>query len=273
MLAVLDQHVKNKVYADSDQDDVTGRTITIPSPIWFNIPAPGLAPTTSLPRFTAFINAVPLQTSLRLFHLIFPQHSDYDYVKITDGTAGIDTRSSAISIWHFTNPNLRDNADRNRKSCVVVFIPPWLLGEEAMMDFAKSNSRSGLEYDPRVHGVTNYNKSAQTPTQPIPLSKHLWSYLHHLCHTMGTPRFILSTYQSWTFGSFSAGWTQSYVSPMFHAGGHHPTILGMMILWLGSSVGVQDSAELPEVRNDYFLTFFFFLCHILTIEIDSSLNL
>lgn len=246
-MLVLERHVETKIYADNDADPLTGLDITIPSPIWFNVPAANMAPITSAARFRSFVYSVLLQTSLRLFHLIFPHHSTYDIVRINQ--SGINTLNDQAGVYHFRDGTMQDVANRNRRGCVLIFIPPWLLTKDAIHAFAKRNTRSGVDYDRKTQGVSKATPllDINEPIRPISFNTFLWSYVHHTCATLGSSRFVISTYNNWVFGAFTAGWTQSYVSPVHTSSSHHPTILAMCLHWFGSAIGAPYGVILEEL--------------------------
>lgn len=229
----IEEHVPDRSLCLYDEDRKTGERFTVRSSHKFNVPELRLPAASDINRVCDWLDNFPLQTVQRVFHIMFPATKDWGFVTLDDHGRDDDN----FKKFHWTDVN-QDHPDIHDLSVTVACQPPWILSDESMWQFTRLKSLP------------------EGTTRPLRGKERLWGKLWDTCVHNQTPFFILTSYQQWTFGMFSRGWTTAFVSPVIDAQSRSPTVMHALLYWLGSALrapgGFVQPVEVAEPVHNIF---------------------
>ncbi|KAJ7057040.1 hypothetical protein C8F01DRAFT_341600 [Mycena amicta] len=234
----IDTYIPNTSLGVEDCDSATGEKLTIPCPPVFSVPFHDERRPTNLRRVTPWIDNLPLMTVQRIIHLLYPETRGWSF-DLKDG----EERDSTIFqhfMWTYTKGTIPDDqlGQIGRRSIVVAFQPPWVLSTADIYEFAKC--RSFPPYLGAGHAF------------PTELASHerSWAKIWDTCVSNHTPWFVLTSYNHWVFGVFSAAWTAAFVSEVCEFNSHSPTIVQWLIFWVASAMRLEGWQRIPKVCDE-----------------------
>ncbi|KAF8445967.1 hypothetical protein L210DRAFT_3474243 [Boletus edulis BED1] len=207
-----------------DQDERTGEVLTVPSARKFRISSTLPAPVTEFNRLWAWIDHFPLRTVQRILHILYPQTKDWGFMSETQPHYD----DHIFKEFYFTRTECPSTAEIASNSVLVACQPPWVLSTEDMWQFTELQSLPAG--NTRLRG-----------------KERLWCKLWDLCVRKQCFYFIITSYQQWTFGVFSDGWTNAYISPPFDARSRQPTVMHAILYWLASALDIDDGYSPPSL--------------------------
>ncbi|KAF7304857.1 Microtubule associated protein [Mycena kentingensis (nom. inval.)] len=239
----VDTHVPQTSLGVEDFDSATGEKLTIPCPPVYNIPLRDERRPTNIQRLAPWIDNLPLMTVQRTIHLLYPETRSWSFDLKDDDE--IDAKIFQYFMWTTRaadEDGLVDDmqghpsaAEIGKKSVVVAFQPPWILSEADIQEFSKTRS-----FPPYVAAGNAY------PTD-LESKERLWAKLWDTCVSNNTPWFVLTSYNQWVFGVFSAGWTSAFVTDVYDFNSYSPTIIEWLSFWVASAMRLKGWKRIPQV--------------------------
>ncbi|KAI0054043.1 hypothetical protein FA95DRAFT_1507578 [Auriscalpium vulgare] len=214
-----------------DIDPTSGRRLTVPCNPTFNVPKPkGVGPVNDKDSFEAWLLNMPLETTERAMHLVFPKQT-YGYWRYNARHKGdADEDLVKIVTWETVVANRHDP----RTIGAVIFIQPlWVLADRDMKSFLACTSFPSFDQ-----------------TRELNSSERLWAKIYDSCIARHTPWFVLTNYNTWAFGVFSKGWTKAHIVHVCQNTAREPTVIQTLFYWLASSMHFPDTFVPPEVRGE-----------------------
>ncbi|CEL52141.1 hypothetical protein RSOLAG1IB_00679 [Rhizoctonia solani AG-1 IB] len=129
-------------------------------------------------------------------------------------------------------PGSASTSRRVMPNLLFVIQSPWLLNSGDFRMFCeRSMYRHYAKKDP---------KTGKVEVTELDYVDKLWASIYDDCVRGGTHYFVLTTYNQWTFGAFSRGWTTAWVTPPkpYDAGSPTvpgPTVLQSILFWMHSA--------------------------------------
>ncbi|KAF9246543.1 hypothetical protein BU15DRAFT_40045 [Melanogaster broomeanus] len=216
----------------NDEDESTAERFTVPCEPYFSVSPLPLARAEDIERVFLWVDMLPMESIRRVLHLLYPESNSWKFIPCEEEP------------WLKTLAWSQSTTDCGKTDFVqhlmgLFLIPPWMLSSKDLEDFARGQSVC----------VTNTQVSGLDPDMNVFRGQEwLWSKVWDSCVSRNCPWFIVSTYTNWVFGVFSAGWTASFVSPVYASDCHVPTILELLLFWLISAMGYPGGWVVPESR-------------------------
>lgn len=218
----------------SDEDESTGERLTVPCEPFFSIPPLPLARAEDIERVFLWVDMFPLESIRRVLHLLYPESTSWKFIPCEE-----EPLMKTIT-WTEC-----DKTEPIRHHMGLFLFPPWVLSSTGLQEFARGQPFQFLDHSPALR---------RDPDQNVFRGQEwLWSKVWDSCVSRNCPWFIVSTYTDWVFGVFSAGWTASFVSPVFAFDCHVPTVLELLLFWLVSAMGYPGGWVVPESRAELVL--------------------
>ncbi|KAJ6547537.1 hypothetical protein B0H19DRAFT_1166187 [Mycena capillaripes] len=233
----IDSHIPYTSLGIEDEDHSTGERLTIPSPPIFNIPFHNERRPTDIMRLSPWLDNLPLMTVQRTIHILYPETRPWGFVLCDENDS--DRKIFQYFMWSLPTPDEgiapARLAEIGRKSVVVAFQPPWILSAQDIKEFSQCHSF------PPFCGPGN-----AFPT-PLESKDRLWAKIWDTCVAKNTPWFVLTSYNQWVFGVFSAGWTAAFVTPVYNFDASTPTIIEWLTFWVASAMRLKGWRAIPKV--------------------------
>ncbi|KAJ3998183.1 hypothetical protein F5050DRAFT_1806143 [Lentinula boryana] len=239
IIAWIDMYLPEYPLEVEDVDEDTGETLSIPCPgTDFDIMYREERKPSDLSRLAPWVDNLALMTVQRILHLIHPGSQTWGF-SLADET---DFDRTIFQYYLWTVPEyILEGLDENRRksveysSVVVAFQPPWVLSAQDIKEFAKCRS-----FPP-------FRESGNAFPTPLDSTHRLWAKLWDLCVRRNTPWFVLTSYNHWTFGMFSKGWTAAFISGVYEYDHHSPTITECLTFWIASAMRIAVTLRYPKV--------------------------
>ncbi|KAH7889719.1 hypothetical protein F5I97DRAFT_1846643 [Phlebopus sp. FC_14] len=211
----------------NDEDNISGERFTVPCEPYFAIPFLPLGRARDIERLFSWIDNFPLETVKRALHLLYPEFKSwkFDHCYEASGQAVFKRLT-----WSQSSHTVHQGHPLN-----LFLFAPWEVSMKDIQQFANLQA-----FAPQ--------STASTRAARDSVCHALWDKVWDSCVSGNSPWFIVSTYTDWVFGVFSAGWTASFVSPVFHYDSHGPTVLEVLLFWLVSAMNLPGGWVVPEVR-------------------------
>ncbi|KIJ69437.1 hypothetical protein HYDPIDRAFT_106055 [Hydnomerulius pinastri MD-312] len=218
----------------NDEDEDTGERLTVSCEPYFTIHSLPLARADDNERVFMWVDMFPLETIRRVLHLLHPESKSWKFEPYEEGPI------LKILTWSQFISNSFGKTETLQHLLGLFILPPWTLSAKDLQDFAEGQSFPDRSAP-----------SAQDLDDSTFLGQEwLWSKIWDACVSTNCPWFIVSTYNHWVFGVFSAGWTASFVSPVFTHHAYAPTILELVFFWTISAMGYPGGWVVPEIRTE-----------------------
>ncbi|KAJ7155992.1 hypothetical protein C8R43DRAFT_1087364 [Mycena crocata] len=236
----IDSHIPDTSLGVEDEDSLTGERLTIPCTPVFNIPFHNERRPTDIMRLSPWLDNLPLMTVQRIIHLLYPETRPWGFVLNDENDS--DRKIFQYFLWSLpqfdadTTPAM--HAEIGRKSVVVAFQPPWILSEQDIKEFSQCRSFPPF----RVPGNA-------FPT-PLESKERLWAKIWDACVSKNTPWFVLTSYNQWVFGVFSAGWTAAFVTGVCDFNAYSPTVVEWLTFWVASAMRLKGWRGIPKVCDE-----------------------
>jgi len=133
---------------------------------------------------------------------------------------------------------LRWNKNEDER-CSVEAKPPWVYAWLDLVEFT-----SIREYPIEI------SSEQMEDNKGLDKYQKLWCHVFDYAVAEGTHYFIVSTYQGWVFGCFSDMYSTAWVTPPKAYDTKGPTIIQCLFYWVQSSMSVEGSFVVPEVRGE-----------------------
>ncbi|KAJ6630775.1 hypothetical protein B0H10DRAFT_2160169 [Mycena sp. CBHHK59/15] len=236
----IDSEIPEESLGIDDEDPLNGERFTIPCPPIFNIPFHNERRPTDIMRLSPWLDNLPLMTVQRTLHLLYPETRPWGFILSDENDS--DRKLFQYFMWSPTPSGVEMTpamlAEVGRKSVVVAFQPPWILSEQDLKEFSQCRSFPPF----RVPGNA-------FPT-PLESKERLWAKMWDACVTRNTPWFVLTSYNQWVFGAFSAGWTAAFVTGVYNFDTFSPTVLEWLTFWVASAMRLKGWRQLPKVCDE-----------------------
>ncbi|KAJ7632591.1 hypothetical protein FB45DRAFT_508821 [Roridomyces roridus] len=236
----VDSHIPDESLGVEDEDAETGERLTIPCPPVFKIPFHNERRPTDIMRLSPWLDNLPLMTVQRAIHVVYPETRPWAFVLSDENDE--DRKLFQYFMWTLPLSEEETTQERlvevGRRSVVVAFQPPWILSEQDIKEFAECRSFPPF----RVPGNA-------FPT-PLESKERLWAKIWDTCVSRNTPWFVLTSYNQWVFGVFSAGWTAAFVTGVYQFDGYSPTIVEWLSFWIASAMRLKGWRSIPKVCDE-----------------------
>ncbi|KAJ7774799.1 hypothetical protein B0H16DRAFT_74878 [Mycena metata] len=243
VISWIDSHIPCTSLGVEDEDSLTGERITIPCPPVFNIPFHNERRPTDIMRLSPWLDNLPLMTVQRIMHLLYPETRRWGFSLNDDNDS--DRKIFQYFVWSLPAPEEGIApamlAEIGRKSIVVAFQPPWILSEQDIKEFSQCRS-----FPP-------YRLPGNAFPTGLESKERLWAKIWDACVSRKTPWFVLTSYNQWVFGVFSAGWTAAFVSGVHNFDSLSPTIIEWLTFWVASAMRLQGLHAIPKVCEPPYL--------------------
>ncbi|KAJ7709933.1 hypothetical protein B0H17DRAFT_1191069 [Mycena rosella] len=236
----IDSHVPDRSMGVEDEDPLTGERLTIPCPPVFNIPFHNERRPTDIMRLSPWLDNLPLMTVQRTIHLLYPETRPWGFILSDEN----DSDRKIFQYFMWTLSPLDEQmpparlAEIGHKSVVVAFQPPWILSEQDIREFSQCRSFPPF----RVPGNA-------FPTL-LESKERLWAKIWDACVARNTPWFVLTSYNQWVFGAFSAGWTAAFVTGVCDYNAYSPTVIEWLTFWVASAMRLKGLRAIPKVCEE-----------------------
>ncbi|KAJ7109350.1 hypothetical protein C8R44DRAFT_284984 [Mycena epipterygia] len=235
----IDSHIPDTSLGVEDEDPLTGERLTIPCPPIFQIPSHRERRPTDIMRLSPWLDNLPLMTVQRTIHLLYPETRSWGFILNDENDS--DRKIFQYFMWSLSPQEEMTPArvaEIGRKSVVVAFQPPWILSEQDIKEFSQCRSFPPF----RVPGNA-------FPT-PLESKERLWAKIWDACVARNTPWFVLTSYNQWVFGVFSAGWTAAFVTGVCNFDAYSPTCLEWLTFWVASAMRLKGWRAIPKVCDE-----------------------
>ncbi|KAG9318457.1 hypothetical protein JVU11DRAFT_548 [Chiua virens] len=218
----------------NDEDERTGERLTIPCEPFCSITPLPLARAEDIERVFVWFDMFPLESIRRILNLLYPDSNSWKFLPCEEGPV-LKTLTCSHVQTDRAKPTFTQHA------LCLFLMPPWVLPAKDLQEFARGQSfpdRSSL------------NSLSYEEHNTFQDKEWLWSKIWDTCISSDCPWFIVTTYTHWTFGVFSAGWSASFVSPIYAFDSYTPTILEVLAFWLISAMGYSGGFVVPEIPSE-----------------------
>ncbi|TFK76471.1 hypothetical protein BDN72DRAFT_237532 [Pluteus cervinus] len=231
----IDKNVPETPLGVQDSDDLTGERLSIPCAPWFHIAGNIERRPADIMRLAPWLDNLPLMTAQRMMHLVIPESQEWGFTLSHEDE--VDKQIFQHFLWSRPIPEeeLEEGRDRTEGSMIVAFQPPWILSDDDFTEFVNCKTFPPCYIYGNAFSTTLDSK------------ERLWAKIWDLCVRRNTHWFVITTYNQWAFGVFSAGWTSVFISTIYPFDLHGPTILECLVYWVASAMHIPGAGELPQV--------------------------
>ncbi|KAE9387498.1 hypothetical protein BT96DRAFT_484276 [Gymnopus androsaceus JB14] len=240
--AWIDTYLPEHALGVEDRDEATGETLSIPCPgTDFDIMYQEERRPSDINRLAPWVDNLALMTVQRIIHLLHPDTQLWNFSLADEGD--VDRKIFQYYMWSIPGHVLDGLQEERRKavqysSVVVAFQPPWILSLQDIKEFAKCRS-----FPP-------FRERGNAFPTPLNSTHRLWAKLWDLCVSKNTPWFVLTSYNHWTFGMFSKGWTNAFISGVYAHSAYSPTITECLTFWVASAMRIATTLRYPKVCEE-----------------------
>ncbi|KAJ4495558.1 hypothetical protein C8R41DRAFT_762543 [Lentinula lateritia] len=242
MFVGIDMYLPSYSLGVNNRDEATGETLSIPCPgTDFDIMYIEERRPSDLSRLAPWIDNLALMTVQRIIHLIQPNTHIWSFSLAEEGD--LDQAIFRYYLWSLPNHIMERMTEDARKSVqyssvIVAFQPPWILSMQDIKEFAKCRSFSP------------FREPGNAFPTPLNSTHRIWAKLWDLCVRRNTPWFVLTSYNHWTFGMFSKGWTAAFISGVYEFNAYSPTITECLTFWIASAMRIATTLRFPKVCEE-----------------------
>ncbi|KAF8136332.1 hypothetical protein EV363DRAFT_1211087 [Boletus edulis] len=229
----VEEFVPSKSLGVNDEDEDTGERLTIPCEPFFSIVPLPLVRAEDIERVFVWLDMFPLESTRRILNLLYGNSNSWKFLP-SEEQPFLKTLT-----WSYSKSE-QDKTISQDALCLFL-MPPWLLSAKDLQEFARGQAF------PDRSAPDSLGDEAQSTLHGM---EWLWSKVWDACICRDCPWFIVTTYTHWVFGVFSAGWTASFVSPLYAFDSHMPTVLEVLVYWLISAMGYPGGFVLPDISHE-----------------------
>lgn len=134
----------------------------------------------------------------------------------------------------------RANESEHRLSdvkLVTVTMPMWCFANKDMLDFCSKQE------------FVNPASLAKEGLENVSASTRLWARLHDYCFCHDAHYFVITTYNQWIFGAFSAHWTTGFATQPMKFDAANPNVVQTLLFWMHSSYGHPKGYKITKVSE------------------------
>ncbi|KAF8510418.1 hypothetical protein BU17DRAFT_98130 [Hysterangium stoloniferum] len=212
----------------------TGYAFTVPANP-FGISTPVLPRPTNVDEIVPWVIALPLQTVARTLHTARPGvATKWDFTALNH--ADPDSRLWQTLVWREAPAASTLETFYRRpvdplRNCRVAFIvqPPWVLSKGDIYSFMRC--KAPLSAHPRADGDN---------PPPMSSAQRLWAKLWDTCVRLKCHRWVITTYDTWTFGAFTQGFSTGQVYNTMDYNASSPTVLECLTYHVASSISLAE---------------------------------
>ncbi|KAH0830544.1 hypothetical protein J3R83DRAFT_1998, partial [Lanmaoa asiatica] len=230
----VEEFVPCKSFGVNDEDERTGERLTIPCEPFFSIAPLPLARAEDIERVFVWVDMFPLESIRRILNLLYADSNSWKFLPCEEGPF------LKTSTWSHVESDQGKTIFSQHALCLFL-MPPWVLSAKDLQEFSR-----GQSFPDRTSLDALRDKAQNT----FHGKEWLWSKIWDTCICRDCQWFIVTTYTHWVFGVFSAGWTASFVSPVYVFDSRMPTILGVLVFWLISAMGYPGGFVVPEISYE-----------------------
>ncbi|KAJ3817340.1 hypothetical protein F5880DRAFT_1626345 [Lentinula raphanica] len=237
-----------------DMDEDNGDTLSIPCPgTNFDITYREERKPSNLQRIAPWVDNLALMTVQRIMHLLYPGSHPFTFTLADDRDD--DRPIFQHYLWSIPEHILEGLPEENRRqvqfsSVIVAFQPPWVLSTQDIKEFSKCRSFPPFIEPGHAVSFSFFKIPESFAKYELICSFRHRSILWDLCVRKNTPWFVLTSYNHWTFGMFSKGWTSAFVSGVYEYNHHHPTITECLTYWIASAMRLATTLRCPKVCEE-----------------------
>ncbi|KAH8117411.1 hypothetical protein DFH11DRAFT_1574857 [Phellopilus nigrolimitatus] len=252
----IQKHIPSVALAVDDIDPETGERPCVPCE-GYNIQDFGPLPLRHIDELrVSWLENLILRTVQRVLQMI-PEYQSTKHFSFTcnDPMRDNDHKLFRYFMWERSSdaPGSSDGWDKPVK-LIIAYQPPWILAPRDFEQFVATRS------------LPPFDERRGTDQEPYTSAQKVWGKLWDICKQNDCPSFVLTNYNQWVFGGFSARtWEYGFTSGIKHT---HPTepketptpqkskvkrkaeppvILEYLIYWIISSMNRPDRFTLPPV--------------------------
>ncbi|KAG8911308.1 hypothetical protein FRC01_005781, partial [Tulasnella sp. 417] len=199
-------------------------------------------------RVTDWVEKFPAMTAARVLHRTMSMLSDLCWQRLPPGNSGVK--------------------EETIRRLALEVKAPWVLDLELFNAFVNTSkiptsdeirrAKGAGSHPPNVDWTTiqdnPHDETSQSMEQPsIRFSKveNIWAQIYDYCVIQGNFFFILTTYDYWAFGVFSADYTAAQVTDPLPYDLSEPNILECLLYWTQSARLVPGMFEIPLVSDSF----------------------
>ncbi|KAF9069660.1 hypothetical protein BDP27DRAFT_1222193 [Rhodocollybia butyracea] len=240
--AWIDMYLPEQPLGVDDRDEANGETLSIPCPgTAFEILYQEERRPSDINRLAPWVDNLALMTVQRIIHLLKPTTQNWSFSLADDRE--VDRKIFQYYMWSLPDRTLERLDENSRRaaqyaSVVVAFQPPWILSMQDIKEFAKCRS-----FPP-------FREPGNAFPSRLNSTHRLWAKLWDLCVSKNTPWFVLTSYNHWTFGMFSKGWTSAFISGVYEHKTFSPTVVECLTFWIASAMRIATSLRCPKVCEE-----------------------
>ncbi|KAI0273605.1 hypothetical protein BC834DRAFT_217492 [Gloeopeniophorella convolvens] len=216
---------------EGDVDPKTCNAILIPCNPTFDIPQPRIPLPTNIDQFASWVHGLPLRTTERIMHLVYPDSKSWSFVC---QTGDIDEPHFRYYAWELS-PNVSSTSGR-KATAVVMALPPWTMTPTDFKCFVACKE------------FPLFSKAGRARLNE---DERIWGKLYDLCIARDSPYFVVTNYYNWVFGAFSKGWGGAIRGEILKHGNNEPTVLEHLLYWVASSMSHPGTYQRPEVPETH----------------------
>ncbi|KAG8908875.1 hypothetical protein FRC01_007212 [Tulasnella sp. 417] len=216
-------------------------------------------------RVTDWVEAFPAMTAARVLHVSDPETLGWAYLPVT----GEKTMGMLSDLcWQRVPPGNTGVKGETIRRLVLEVKAPWVLDLELFNAFVNTSkiptsdeirrAKGAGSHSPNVDWTTMrdnpHDETSEPMEQPsIRFSKveNIWAQIYDYCVIQGNFFFILTTYDYWAFGVFSADYTAAQVTDPLPYDLSEPNILECLLYWTQSARLVPGMFEIPLVSDSF----------------------
>ncbi|KAG8927004.1 hypothetical protein FRC00_002392 [Tulasnella sp. 408] len=211
------------------------------------------APKDEVVGVQAWVARLAGRTAETLLHLCDPNTRGYTFSDVVGkGTKG---ERSDLCWQRESDSNLESGTPtRTLRQLVIEVKTPWALDLITFREFVEQNCL------PTADEIKAAQGSSAPSTKPRKNSKggvfyskkahKIWAQIYDYCVTQGNYFFVLTSYEFWVFGVFSADYTFAQVTNLIPYDSKKPTVLASLMYWTQSAMLVPGLHEIPWVSDE-----------------------
>ncbi|KIO18586.1 hypothetical protein M407DRAFT_157538, partial [Tulasnella calospora MUT 4182] len=216
-------------------------------------------------RVADWIEGFPAMTAARVLHVSDPETLGWTYQPV----GGKKTMGMLSDLcWQKPPPGNSSVKEETIRRLVLEVKAPWVLDLELFTAFVNTPKIPTFDEIRKAKGVGSSSPDVNwTTTRDNPLDKtfqpmgqpsirfskveNIWAQIYDYCVTQGNFFFILTTYDYWVFGVFSADYSAAKVTDPLPFDLSEPNILECLVYWTQSARLVPGMFEIPWVSDSF----------------------
>ncbi|KAG9002955.1 hypothetical protein FRB90_011278 [Tulasnella sp. 427] len=192
-----------------------------------------------------WVSSLAATTAETLLHLSDPNTADYHF----SGVVGKDTKGQKSDLsWKADADDEAETYTKPLRRLVIEVKTPWTLDPLTVGEFVKQPHLPTLnELEEQKRAEQSDSNELRCPLGKVYFSKvqNIWAQIYDYCVTQGNYFFVLTSYEFWVFGVFSADYSSAQVTNPIPYDARDPTILGCLMYWTQSAMLTPGLHRIP----------------------------